>query len=60
MKLMPLLSKAFSNVPTMDSFFHFRERIQTPFGEYITMNGNNKGYLWVNNEEIFCNNFQHF
>ena len=49
---MPPLGTGFSNDSTMNSFLHFRDRIQTPFDEYIIMNGNSKEM-----KEIFCNSF---
>lgn len=44
----------------MDGFIYFKERIQILFGEYVIRDGNNKEDFWVNNEEIFCNQFQYF
>lgn len=41
----------------MDGFIYSKERIQIPFGEHVTIDGNNKEDLWVNNEETFCNQF---
>lgn len=41
----------------MDSFIHSREKTQILFGEYFTINGNNKEYLWVSNEVTSVTSF---